>query len=116
LQNDAGHYYHPNGVRGMHLLAGTCISLRGSPPAGGEGLSADAFRGLVTAFKDAQMQRAASVETGVVAQRRERIKALIDQHIDDTKWRELLHQARQVAETWRERIPAVPLSKRAMHG
>jgi hypothetical protein len=29
----------------------------GSPPAGGEGLSADAFRGLVTAFKDAQMQR-----------------------------------------------------------
>jgi hypothetical protein len=98
LQNDAGRYYHPNGVRGMHLLAGTCISLRGSPPAGGEGLSADAFRGLVTAFKDAQMQRAASVETGVVAQRRERIKALIDQHIDDTKWRELLHQARQVAE------------------
>ena len=70
----------------------------GSPPAGGEGLSADAFRGLVTAFKDAQMQRAADVEAGAVVQRREQIKALIDQHIDDTKWRESLHQARQVAE------------------
>jgi hypothetical protein len=70
----------------------------GSRSAGGEGLSAGAFRGLVTAFKDAQMQRAADVKTGAVVQRRERIKTLIDQHIDDTKWRELLHQARQVAE------------------
>ena len=70
----------------------------GSPPAGGEGLSADAFRGLVTAFKDAQTQRAADVESGAGAHRREQIKALIDQHIDDTKWRESLHHARQVAE------------------
>ena len=70
----------------------------GSPPARGEGLSADAFRGLVTAFEDAQMQRAADVESRAGAQGREQIKALIDQHIDDAKWRELLHLARQVAE------------------
>jgi len=70
----------------------------GTPPSGGEGLSADAFRDLVTAFNEAQMHRAEDVESGAVVQRRERVKTLIDQHIDDTKWRELLHQARQVAE------------------
>ena len=52
----------------------------------------------MTAFKDAQIQRAEDVETAAAVQRREQIKALIDQHIDDTKWRESLHQARQVAE------------------
>ena len=33
-----------------------------------------------------------------VTKRRERVKVLIDEHIDDTKWRTLLHQARQVPE------------------
>jgi uncharacterized membrane protein len=71
---------------------------RGSLPATGEGLSADAFRGLEKAFKDAQMQHAADVKNAAVIQRREQVKALIDQHIDDTKWQELLHKARQAAE------------------
>ena len=44
------------------------------------------------------MRRAAENETAAVIQRRERVKVLIDQHIDDTKWRGLLDQARQVAE------------------
>jgi hypothetical protein len=74
------------------------VLVRGSPPAEGEGLSADAFRGLAMTFKDARVQHAADVEASAVNQRRERVKALIDRHIDDTKWRELLHQARQVAE------------------
>jgi hypothetical protein len=73
-------------------------SVRRSPPADSEGLSADAFRGLETAFKSAQVQHATDVEIAAVIQRSERVKALIDQHIDDTKWRTLLHQARQVAE------------------
>jgi hypothetical protein len=73
-------------------------SVRRSPPADSEGFSADAFRGLETAFNNAQVQHATDVETAAVIQRRERVKALIDQHIDDTKWRTLLHQARQVAE------------------
>jgi uncharacterized membrane protein len=77
---------------------GAAALVRGSPPAGGEGLSGDAFRDLAMAFKDARVQHATDVETAAVTQRRERIKALIDQHIGDTKWRELLHQARQVAE------------------
>ena len=90
--------------------------VRGSPPADDGGLSADAFRGLETAFEDAQVQHATDVETAAVTQRRERVKALIDQHIDDTKWRTLLHQARQVAERGEEGISAAPLSKRAVHG
>jgi hypothetical protein len=72
--------------------------VRGSPLAADAGLSADAFRGLEMAFRDAQMHHAAEVEAAAVSQQRERVKALIDQHIDDTKWGELLHQARQVAE------------------
>jgi hypothetical protein len=76
----------------------TAALIRGSPPAPGEGLSADAFRGLEMAFKDAQAQHAADAEAAAVIQRRERVRTLIDQHIDDTRWRELLHQARQVAE------------------
>jgi hypothetical protein len=72
--------------------------VRGSPPADGEGLSADAFRGLEAAFEAAQVRHATDVETAAAIQRREQVKALIDQHIDDTTWRTLLHQARQVAE------------------
>ena len=60
------------------------VLVRGSPPAEGEGLSADAFRGLAMTFKDARVQHAADVEATAVTQRRERVKALIDQHIDDT--------------------------------
>ena len=59
---------------------------------------ADAFRGLAMTFKDARMQHAADVQAAAVTQRRERVKALTDRHIDDTKWRELLYQAGQVAE------------------
>jgi hypothetical protein len=72
--------------------------VRGSRPVDGEGLTADAFRSLEAAFKSAQVQHAADVETAAVIQRREQVKALIDQHVDDTKWRTLLHQARQDAE------------------
>jgi hypothetical protein len=75
------------------------VLMRGSPPATGEGLSADAFRSLETAFKDTQVQHAAEAEAAAAIRRRERVKTLIDQHIDDTRWRELLHQARQVAES-----------------
>jgi uncharacterized membrane protein len=88
----------PTGKEGDMAEKDVAALVRGSPPAGGEGLSANAFRGLAMAFKDAQMQHATDVETAAVIERRDRVKALIGQHIDDTKWRELLHQARQIAE------------------
>jgi uncharacterized membrane protein len=72
--------------------------VRGSPPAAGEGLTAGAFRGLEMTFKDARAQHSADLEAAAVFQRRQLVKALIDQHIDDAKWQELLHQARQSAE------------------
>ncbi len=77
---------------------GAAALVRGSPPAAGESLSADAFRGLEMAYKDAQVQHAADLKAAAVTLRREQVKAFIDQHIDDAKWRELLHQARQIAE------------------
>jgi uncharacterized membrane protein len=88
----------PTGKEGDMAEKDVAALVRGSPPAGGEGLSANAFRGLAMAFKDAQVQHATDVETAAVIERRDRVKALIGQHIDDTKWRELLHQARQIAE------------------
>ena len=72
--------------------------VRGSPPAEGEGLSADAFRGLAMAFKDARVQHAADVEAS-----RRQPTPRAGQSVDRSahrryQWRELLHQARQVAE------------------
>jgi uncharacterized membrane protein len=72
--------------------------VRGSPPAAGEGLTADAFRGLEKNFHNARSQNSADAEAAAVLQRRELVKALIDQHIDDAKWREFLHQAQRSAE------------------
>ena len=72
--------------------------VRGLHPATEEGLSADAFRGLELALKDAKVQHAADVEAAAIVERREWVKALIDQQIDDAKWQELLHEARQAAE------------------
>jgi hypothetical protein len=52
------------------------------------------------AFKDARAEHAADVETAAVIQRYERVKALIDRHIDDyltalpiVQWRLTLLQA-----------------------
>jgi uncharacterized membrane protein len=73
-------------------------TVRGSPPAAGGGLTADAFRSLEMTFKDARAQNSADIEATAVLQRRQMVKTLIDQHIDDAKWQELLHQARQSAE------------------
>jgi hypothetical protein len=42
---------------------GAAALVRGSPPAGGEGLSADAFRSLAMAIKNARVQHAVDVET-----------------------------------------------------
>ena len=71
---------------------------RGSPVDAAEAFSADAFRGLEVTFKDAKVQEVADAEATAGALRREQVKALIDHHIDDEKWRELLHQAQVVAE------------------
>jgi hypothetical protein len=72
--------------------------LRGSPPSADEALSAAAFRDLKMNFESAKVQQAADAKAAAIVQRRERVKAMIDEHIDDTRWRELLHKARQAAE------------------
>ena len=71
---------------------------RGSPPSANEAFSADAFRGLERGFEAAQEQSSADAKAAAIQQQRERVKQLIDVHIDDAKWRELLHRAREVAE------------------
>ena len=74
------------------------VLARGTPPTADDGLSAEAFRGLEAALKEAQAQREADLKAATALQRREQVKVLINQHIDDAKWQDWLHQARQVAE------------------
>ena len=71
---------------------------RGSPPSAGEAFSADAFRDVERAFEVARGQSAADAKAAAIQQQRKRVKELIDEHINDAKWRELLHSASQVAE------------------
>jgi uncharacterized membrane protein len=76
----------------------SAVVARGSPPSAGEAFSADAFRDLERGFQDAREQMAVDAQKAAAQQQRKRVKELIDEHIDDAKWRELLHRAHQVAE------------------
>jgi uncharacterized membrane protein len=71
---------------------------RGSLPSADEAFSADAFRGLERGFEVAREQSSADAKAAAIQQQRKRVKELIDEHIDDAKWRELLHRAREAAE------------------
>jgi hypothetical protein len=74
------------------------VVARGSPPSADEAFSANAFRDLERAFEAAQARKPAEAKAAAIEQQRKRVKELIDEHIDDAKWRELLHRARDVAE------------------
>jgi hypothetical protein len=70
-------------------------------PAKGEELSAGAFRSLVDAFQRIRVPvagRAGEGSQAAAEQRREDIKALIESHVTDAKWRALMHEAREAAE------------------
>jgi CBS domain-containing protein len=73
----------------------------GSAPerkAGELGFQAADFRELAEDFVHKQDQRRETAERAAAEQRRRRIVQLIDQHISDEDWRDILHQARRAAE------------------
>jgi CBS domain-containing protein len=77
---------------------------RDGPPAAeapkpeGEALSAQSFRHLVAGFKDVQARQREEARRAAAAERKQRMQALLDQHISNESWRTLLAHAHQAAE------------------
>jgi CBS domain-containing protein len=69
------------------------------PPKSDESrLAADDFRHLVEDFHSGEAQHREEARRAVAGQRRERAKQLIDAHVSDAAWRDMLHRAREAAE------------------
>lgn len=68
------------------------------PPPRHAGLDADDFRGLVEDFQHGEAQHQDAARRAAAQERRRRAKALIDAHVFDDNWREMLHRARDAAE------------------
>lgn len=65
---------------------------------GGEKLEAADFRALVDDFHHAQSHHRDEERRAVADRRKQRVKELIDEHIDDAAWHALLNNAREAAE------------------
>ena len=61
-------------------------------------LSAQSFRHLVAGFKEGQARRREESRRAAAAERKQRMQALLDQHISNENWRTLLEHAHQAAE------------------
>jgi CBS domain-containing protein len=74
------------------------------PPAaaaagpGNEALSAPSFRHLVAGFKEGQARQREEARRAAAVERKQRMQALLDQHISNESWRTLLAHAHQAAE------------------
>jgi CBS domain-containing protein len=74
----------------------------GEPPD--PGFRATDFRKLVEDFEHKQDQKREEAQRVAVEQRRQRLGQLIDQHISDQDWRDILHRARRAAENGENEI------------
>jgi hypothetical protein len=86
-------------------------------PAREIGFDARDFRSLVSDFAQREVQDQNAARQTAVEQRRQETKELIDRHISDGDWRNLLQQARQAAQHGQKeflllRFPAAPCSDR----
>ncbi len=61
-------------------------------------VSAEDFQTLVSGYERQKVARDAETARAQAAQRSAQIKSLIDQHVDDAGWRQILHAAREAAE------------------
>jgi hypothetical protein len=71
--------------------------LEPSQPAGDD-LSAGAFRSLVQAFESIRVPLTSDSERSAADRHLRHVKALIERHIPDLKWRGLMHRAGEAAE------------------
>jgi uncharacterized membrane protein len=59
--------------------------------------TAEAFRGLVAAVEQAKEDKSAEAARAADLERRRKIKALVQQHLDDEMWRTRIDHAREAA-------------------
>jgi CBS domain-containing protein len=69
------------------------------PKPGANRLAAGDFRHLVEDFQHGEVQHSDAARRAAAQQRRERTKELIDAHVFDEGWRQMLHRARAAAES-----------------
>jgi CBS domain-containing protein len=70
-----------------------------APPAPEtDALTADSFRHLVVGFKQGQARQREESRLAATAERRQRMQALLDEHVSNEGWRALLQHAHQAAE------------------
>ncbi len=63
-----------------------------------ESLSASGFQGLLSDFDHKKHEEIEAARLAGVEQRRQRVSAMVDQHVTDQAWGILLHKAREAAE------------------
>ena len=68
------------------------------PAAETDAMSAGAFQHLVAGFKEEQVRQREESRLAAAAERRQRMQALLDQHISNDSWRALLSHAHEAAE------------------
>lgn len=62
------------------------------------GASADDFRSLMIGFENRKAELADAARRATVERRRENVRELIDEHVQDRNWNDLMHRAREAAE------------------
>ncbi|MCB1486960.1 MAG: CBS domain-containing protein [Bauldia sp.] len=80
---------------GLPTSPGTPTAPAGSPQSQ---VTADNFRDLVHDFRTGEMLKRRHLHDAQVSQRRQTVRHLVDTHISDAQWRDLVHKARRAAQ------------------
>ena len=75
------------------------------PPVDESKLGAEDFRHLVDDHQHDEAHHRDQARQAAAKQRRQRAKDLIDRHVSDPAWRQLLHHAREAAEAGQKEAP-----------
>lgn len=79
-------------------MTGTVAGTPGSPSSTHKELSAGAFNSLLEAFARVRVPLAQDAARTAAEREREAVRLMIEGHITDAGWRELMHKAREAAE------------------
>jgi CBS domain-containing protein len=89
---------HEHFVHGEHPEAGKAQPAAG-PAHDSEKVSADDFRSLAAEHWNARARHEEAEHEAQRARRSARVKELVEHHVGDASWRQLLHRAREAAES-----------------
>jgi len=84
-------------LKRVHRPDATAAATRAAP-SGGDGFDVGLFRALAADSKHEEHLRRAEARRAEAAARRRNVEQLIDHHIGDETWRNMLHKAREAAQ------------------